>query len=420
MPSLKEKPMKPIRSLIFAFPVALLAACGGQVADPSFLDAVPSYGALSMDQTAEDAAAPLTAALTADSARAVMGPDDPCHPHLFIRTHEVVARVNRHLMKFLRHVASAIAHRPRVATGTQHVWEHVRNDVIVRFTVTRTGPEQFTWLLELAPAGTTDFKTIFSGEIDRTGATGPHQGTGNMTLDLTALHELVPQEHVVGTLSAGFAVSGHSRKLVVDAAQVAWDVDPAAMPAGMGSAVVAALGAPRNAHYVYFREPGKGGSLKIKDQMVFLCPANPSLKLADGVVVGRWYLTGGSLHGRSDALMSGGQLPDDQPPIAKVVGVTCHQSATEAGMPFESFWLMKAEDASGATLAGWSSAALPVGAVGPDACDPKLNQVGQNTDFPVVPTLANADTDFEFDAIRFTTSIELDVPENQPYPFPGM
>lgn len=402
--------------ILIAVPLVALAACAATEADQAFLDAAPSYGALAMDQVAADSVDPGTTpgALTAVEGQAVMAPDAPCHPHLFIRTHEVVARVNGHLARFLRHVGFAMSRRPEVAAEGQHLWERtLPSGVSVRFTMTRTG-DVFTWLLELAPpAGA--FVEVFWGEIDRTGATGPRQGKGTLTLDLTALHSVFPMERGTGQVSAGFAVTSTFRHVVVDAAQVAWEVNPMMLPPGMDPAVVAALEQPRSAHYVFYREFGTGGSLKVKDQMVFLCPANPSYQLADAVVVDRWYRAlDETRHGRSDGLITGGQLPDQQPtPWARAVGVTCHQGSTEMAMPDEFFWLMKAEAADGSTITGWSSEL--VGGAGPSACDPALNPPSGT-----VPDLVSSANDFDFSQVTFTTGVDLLDPANRPYPFPGL
>ncbi len=412
--------MKQSRILLLAAPIALLAACAGQTADPAFVDAAPSYAALAMDQTTPDGVAPAAGALSAtlvvapSDGAAAMAPES-CHPHLFVRTHEVVARVNRHLLKFLAHVAAAIGRRPRLADATEHVWQFVRRDGIqVRFTITRTDATSFSWLLELAPpAGV--FVPVFWGDIDRAGATGPHQGRGTMTLDLTALHGVDPMEKAVGIVEASFETTGTSRRLIVDAQGVAWEVEPM-MPDGtmMPAPVLSLLEQPRSGHYVYFREPGKGGSLKIQDQMVFLCPANPQLKLGDVMLADRWYLaSGGARHGRADGRLTGGQLPDLS--IDKVVGVTCHQSADDATLPAETFWLMKEEAADGSTIQGWSSAILTLGAIGPEACDPALNPPSGT-----VPDLDRPDHDFDFSGVTIAGNANLDDPANQPYPFPGM
>ena len=400
--------MKPSRILL-AVPLLALFACGGTSAEQSFLDAAPSYSALAMDQVAGDSTTPAASpmALTAAGAPAAMPGD--CHPHLFIRSHEVVGRVNHHLYRFLGLVDFAMARHPEVATTGQHVWERtLPNGVTVRFTMTRSG-DVFTWLLEAAPPGGS-FLDLFSGQIDRTGATGPRQGKGTMTLDLDHLHAVFPAEPVQGVVSAGFALTSSFRHVVVDGANVAWAIDATMMPAGMDPAALAALQQPRSGHYVFFREFGKGGSLKVKDQMVFLCPSNPSYKLADGVVVDRWYRhADGTRHGRSDGVVTGGQLPDQTPPWAEAVGVTCQQGSTEMGMPDEAYWLWKAEDGGGATITGWA------GGSGPSACDPALNPPSGD-----VPDLVDGTHDFDFSQVTFTTSVDLSAPENQPYPFPGL
>ncbi len=407
--------MNPSRILV-AVPFLALAACGGGGAQQAFLDAAPSYSGLAMDQVASDSTAPTASpgALTAADSLAMTASDSPCHPHLFIRTHEVVARVNHHLYRFLGLVEFALARHPEVATDGQHVWERVLpNGVTVRFTMTRAG-DVFTWLLEAAPPGG-DFLELFSGDIDRAGAAGPRQGKGSLTLNLTNLQTVFPREPASGLVSAGFELTSTFRHVAVDAAGVAWTVDPAMLPPGMDPAVVTALERPRNAHYVFYRKFGTGGSLKVKDQMVFLCPDNPRYKLADAVVVDRWYrFTDGTRHGRSDGLITGGQLPDQLPtPWASAVGVTCHQGSTEMATPDEFFWLMKAEAGDGSTITGWSSDLL--GGPGPSACDPKLNPPDGT-----VPDLLSGANDFDFSQVSFGTGVDLAAPGNDPYPFPGL
>ncbi len=406
--------------ILFAVPILALAACGANDAQQAFLDAAPSYGALAMDQVATDSVDPGTTpgALTAVEGQAMMAPEAPCHPHLFIRTHEVVTRVNAHLAKFLGRVGFAMARHPEVATEGQHVWQRaLLSGVTVRFTMTRTG-DVFTWLLEMAPPGGA-FVEVFWGDIDRTGATGPRQGKGTLTLDLTALHSVMPWEHATGQVSAGFEATATFRHVAVDAAAVAWEVNPLMMPPGMdptmAANVVAALEQPRDGHYVFYRKFGTGGSLKVKDQMVFLCPANPDYKLANAVVVDRWYRAADDTrHGRSDGLITGGQLPDQLPtPWASAVGVTCHQGSAEMATPDEFFWLMKAEAGDGSTITGWSSDLL--GGPGPSACDPKLNPPDGT-----VPDLLSGANDFDFSQVSFGTGVDLAAPGNDPYPFPGL
>jgi hypothetical protein len=246
--------------------------------------------------------------------------------------------------------------------------------------------------------GTTPLPVAMTGQIDRHDATLPHEGKGTMHIDFAALHAGYPLERVSqGTLDVQFDVEAGSRNLTVTASNIAWDLDATMFES---ADVVTALSAPRSGAYVYFREPGKGGSLKIEDQMVFLCPANPSLLPADAQLVSRWYrLADGSVHGRSDALMQHGQLTAAS--IDHVAAVTCHQSAVEGAVQGEGFWLMKAEDASGATIAGASS--TTVADASATACDPV---------FGSVPTLTDNANDFTGWPASYTDGI--------PFPFPNM
>jgi hypothetical protein len=382
--------MKPTRLLISALlALAALAGCGGTTSESAFQAAAPNYQALSMDLTSSDASAPSAAALTvASDATAVTLPD--CHPHLFIRTHDVVSRVNRHLWHFLRHVEGVIHRHPDSTTGDSQVWERVKDGIDVRFTITRASDVAYTWKLEMkSVTGTSDFVVVFSGDIDRTGAQGPHEGVGDATLDLGALASVTGQD-VAGILTTHFETFTGKRLVVVDAKGVVWDSD----------ANAPILRQPRDAHYVYDREPGTGGSLKIDEQMVFACPTNVSLAPADVKLVARWYKTAsGSVHGRSDALMTGVQLPAGD----KVIGVTCHASATEGADQAESYWLMKEEDSSGLTIGG----ALHSTTADASACDAALNPPSG-----AVPGLDDSSTDFDMSGIVFTDST--------PYPFPGM
>ncbi|HQR30012.1 MAG TPA: hypothetical protein PLL32_06355, partial [Anaeromyxobacteraceae bacterium] len=159
---------------------------------------------------------------------------------------------------------------------------------------------------------------------------------------------------------------------------------------------------PRSGAYVYDRQPGKGGSLKIQDQMVFLCNmdsrvANAALVPADAQMVSRWFVAAdGSVKGRSDGLVTGGNLVA---PIDRIVGVTCHGAAADRRMPTEGYWLMKAENAAGDTVVGFNSMMAGDGTATP--CDPA---------FGAVPTLADATNDF--------TAWPASYADGAPYPFP--
>ena len=391
-----------LRNALLAAPLALALACGGSTAGTgsAALDAAtPSYAALALDQVSSDRnPVVLDTQGSALTAAAPIISGGLCHPHLFVRQREVVERINRHLYKALRHVEAVIARNPLTSTDTTKTWEIVENGIDRKFTITLVSDNVYSWELDIGPVGTTPLPVAFTGQIDRTGAAGPHQGTGTLHVDFANLHAGYPAERVSrGTLDVTFDVTAASRKITVTAAGIAWDLDATMFES---ASVVTALSSPRSGSYVYFREPGKGGSLKIQDQMVFLCPANPSFVAADAQLVSRWYkLTDGSIHGRSDALMQNGQLPAAS--VDHVVGVTCHQSAAEGNDQGEGFWLMKAEDASGATITGASSATS--GDAGATACDPIFGDV---------PTLAGNAADF--------TAWPSSYSDGVPFPFPGM
>ena len=83
--------------------------------------------------------------------RAATTPD--CHPHLFVRTGEIVERVNRHFRKHLHHVEELIRNNP-IADGETKTWEDVRDGTDRKFTMTRAanldGSSSFTFELDLA------------------------------------------------------------------------------------------------------------------------------------------------------------------------------------------------------------------------------------------------------------------------------
>lgn len=388
-----------VRNALFTTALLLGAACGGAGSGAALQAATPSYAALALDQvTTDTTASALTAPGGAELAAVLAMPTgEACHPHLFVRQREVVERVNRHLFKALHHVEELIASNPLTATDTTRVWDRVANGVEAKFTITLVSPEVYSWELDAGPAGTTPLPVVLTGQIDRSAATGPHQGKGTLHIDFANLFAAYPLEKVTaGTLDVKFDVAAASRQLTVTAVGVTWDLDPTNFAS---VSVLSALSAPRSGSYVYDREPGKGGSLKIQDQMVFACPSNPSLVAADAQLVSRWYRTAdGSVHGRSDALMQNGQLPADG--VDRVVAVTCHQSSGDGMDQGEGLWLMKAEDATGKTLSGFSSATLDPSAT---PCDPVFGDV---------PLLSDATKDFSGWPASYSDGV--------PFPFPGM
>ena len=90
----------------------------------------------------------------------VAGPPVPeCHPHLFVRTHEIIGRVNRHFFKHLHHVEELIANNP-LARRRDRTWENVRGGLDRKFTMTRTanadGSVTFDFELDVAQASQRD------------------------------------------------------------------------------------------------------------------------------------------------------------------------------------------------------------------------------------------------------------------------
>ena len=374
-----------LRTLFLAAPLAVVLACGGSTSTGTGSDALnaatPSFGALSLDQIATDTAAP-TAALVADlGSTQMMGPGGGvCHPHLFMREREVVERVNRHIYKVLRKVEKLIVANPQIDTDKSKTWTKTEEGVDVTFTIELKGTNEYSWTLAAGATGTASLPVVMTGVINRANATGPHQGKGKMEIDFAKLNAAFPNEKVAqGTIRVQFDVSATARKITVEADGIAWDMDPRHFD---NAVVPAALSAPRSGAYVYYREPGKGGSLKIQDQMVFACGMdrrveNLDLVPADARMVSRWFKTSdGTVHGRSDGIIQGGTLVA---PVASIVGVTCHNASAEQHMPTEGYWLMKAEDAAGATLLGFSSMSLMDTTAAP--CDAAFGDVPNLGDF---------------------------------------
>jgi hypothetical protein len=394
-----------LRTLFLAAPLAVVMACGSSTSTGSgssaLLAATPSYQTLALDQTSIDTAAP-SAAVIADGTPAELAGPGGCHPHLFMREREVVERVNRHVYKALRLVEKLLATNPVDDTSTSKTWTRSESGVDLAFTIKLVSPNVYSWELAAGATGTTPLPVVMTGEIDRNGYSGAHEGKGTMDVDFAKLHAAFPNERASsGTLAVQFDVSAAARKITVVADQVTWDLDANRFD---GGTVPAALAAPRSGAYVYHRAPGKGGSLKIQDQMVFLCNmdsriANASLVPADAQMVSRWFKAAdGTVHGRSDGLVTGGNLVA---PIDRIVGVTCHDASAEQHMPTEGYWLMKAENAAGDTVVGFNSMMAGDSAAIP--CDPA---------FGAVPTLADSSSDFQDWPASYS--------DGQPYPFPGM
>ena len=374
------------RILPCALATAALAACGGSATTSEFAASAPTFDKLAIAQNDGDMSEPVASdgspalALTADAA----APD--CHPHLFVRTGEIVSRVNRHFFKHVHHVEELIRNNP-IGDGETKTWENVRNGIDRKLTISRTanldGSATYAFELDVAavPAsGSPAFVKVMWGSITHVGPARTEDadaGSGTLVedkgvvnFDFTALASVAPHEHSSGQIVDTFdnvhdPVKGVKRSATLVLTNFLPDEGD---PHG-----------PRSGSYVWEREPGVGGKLQFQDTVTLLCLPNPALAQSDASTVARWYKAAdGSIHGRTDAKAAGGQLPAGD----TWEGVTCAKGPTTSA-PAEGFWLMKLEDSTGATVASQSSQ------LGTEPCDPV---------FGAVPAATNNATDYDFSA----------------------
>ena len=374
----------------------LLAACGG-TDDSAFQNNAPSYDLVHLEMDATDATPPTSASTTTQALES-----DPCHPHLFARTHEVVRRLNWHVHEVLHHVREIIATRAKIADGTTRVWENVNNGVDRRFTMSREADGSFRFKLELAVASATpEFHTALNGTLAPVSSTAADGGSavdevkGDVSFDYDAVRAVYATAKASGQMTFHYDVTRapvKSRDIVVSFTHfVPEDGDPHG---------------PRNGSYVYFQRPGVGGSLKFEDSLVLLCPSNPDALVANVDAVAEWYhAADGTLHGRADALAFGGQIPDTQ----DWQGVTCHAAST-VSTDGETYWMMKLENAAdGSTVQGSVHEASATVAT-PAMCDPAFID-GDS----VTPSLDGPANDFPFaDSFNADGSLK----DTTPYLFP--
>jgi hypothetical protein len=308
---------------------------------------------------------------------------DLCHPHLFARTGEVTWRLNAIFRRHLRHVDALIAHHPDLLSGDSATWTRTGDlgEPQREFTITRSADGlTYTFELDLAPSGQTppQWVKVFSGHVTDASVAPVAERTGDLVFDYDALRGVVPAERLAGTIEVTFdRVKDPSKpapgvKRVHQITFAAFSFGPSD-PHG-----------PRSGSFTHVSEPGIGGALTYQDDLVLLCPVNPSALEADTVTHARWYVAAdGAVHGRADAKATGGQIPAGD----VWMGLTCHEGAVGADPTTASqtpYWMMKLEDAGGATLQGHER---PVG--GGVACDPV---------FGAVPALADASSDYTFPA----------------------
>ena len=367
-----------MRKILSLAAMVAVASCGGAAQD-DFAKATPSFDSVALEISDADAVpenfeAPASTqqALAADAQVAV---EDPCHPHLFLRTHAIVAATNGGIWRVLRPIRKLIPFSPKRRDGSTHVWERVVDGFDFKYSIVKTGDHSFTATLQVKKVSDPDtaFVTVYDASVQRDPSAG--DGSGNATLDLDKLAS-VTGDAVSGRLTLSFNRTPAEKKVVVTMTNFKVNSDPA-----------------RNGHFVFDKQTGKGGSLKFIDDMVLRCTGQtpPAAGTTPVTAVARWLVATDGIHFRGDAGATGGQVPANE----KWEGVTCAQGRD----PRETFWMMKLEDTTtGMTISAHSSQNTVATAA---ACDPA---------FGPVPAIDNAATDYDFTKVDFTS--------DDPLPFP--
>jgi hypothetical protein len=383
--------MKTFRLIPFCVAAALGACGGAQSSTADFADAAPTYSNLALAQNDGDAVPPSANADTTTQQNATA---PSCHPHLMDRSHDIMARVNRHFYKHLARVEDLIQDHAKSATGNAASWEKIKDGVDRKFSMTKAanadGSATFTFQLDLKQVTAASFTTVMTGTVTALGHAAAadagatlRERSGSITFDFSALKTVLPTEEAEGKIIDSFDNlddPAKGEKRIASLALVNFIADDDGTRT------------PRNASFVWEREPSIGGSFAFQDQADFGCSQVES-GAATVDAVARWYkVDGQTVHGRTDATASGGPFTGGK----VLIGVTCGAGGT-AGKPAEGYWMLKVESATGATVSG---DAATVGS----ACDVKLDPKNG-----APPALANNATDFDFSALTFTT----------PYPFPN-
>src|SRR5205814_4691650 len=362
----------PVFSSLLA--AAALAACGKTGTTDDFRAAAPTSDKIAISEYDGDPVGGTAADDPSSSAQQAARPE--CHPHLFVRTHEIIGRLNRHFDKHLHHVEELIENNP-LSDGETRTWENIRAGLDRKFTMTRTanldGSASYDFELDVAsvPAsGSLSFVKVMWGSITHSGpsveasdagTTEAVENKGVVTFDFTALASVKTSERARGQITDTFdnvhdPVKGVKRTATV----VLTNFTP---EEGDGHG-------PRNGSYLWTREPKVGGKFQFQDTVTLFCLPNPAGVQSDLTAVSRWYnAADGGVHGRSDAKATGGQLDAG----LAWIGVTCAKGQTTSA-PAEGYWMMKLEQADGGTAVAHSSQ------VGTEPCDPLFGPVPSPTD----------------------------------------
>jgi hypothetical protein len=246
-------------------------------------------------------------------------------------------------------------------------------------TLDKTAPGKFTVTVGVAKTGGANFQTVVTGTIDRSNAEDVKK---QFSFDFDALHTVLPA--AAGDKSAGTLAVQIERTKSPDGTDKKRDVTYTM------TGFVPVYGdphGPRSGEIDFLEEPGVGGAMLYDASAVYFCPANPSLLAADTNTLARWYVKDGLVAGRADAIATGGQFPTGN----RWVGLTCRSielsamSGTNVTVD-NGYWLMKEEDASGATLGG-ADVAVEDGAASDAACDPAFGAVTDLADDRNDPTV---------------------------------
>jgi hypothetical protein len=375
------------RRMFVVLPAAMLgAACGPQDSAPTGVTeaalTAEAPTSASVDLAVGDATGmsdTLPASSVLDDASLLAPTMDPCHPHLFARTAEVVWRLNAVFYRHLRHVEHLIARRATSLDGGTGTWTETGTGLEVQrqLTITADGGT-YDFALALAPSGQTppQWVEVLSGSTTKTSTPTGSDRVGSLDFDYDALRSVLPAEHLTGKVAVAFERLADSSKpapglrRTTTVTFTGFSFGPAD-PHGL-----------RNGTFTHLGEPGVGGSVSFQDSLVLLCPANPQALVADAVTHARWYVAStGELRGRADAEATGGQVPAGD----SWLGVTCYQgdrTLRPLAALETAYWAMKEEDGTGATVAG--SAHQHGDAT---TCDPR---------FGAVPSQTGSASDYDF------------------------
>jgi len=374
-----------------------LFACGLSKTTSAIQDNAPTYSNAALDMESGDTNTPTgesTAALDQGS----------CHPYLFARTRNVVRRLNWHLYKVLFMFDHVIAEHPSAQSGATATWTRKGLGSTFRVVGTKVSDTEFTYEVDVKPNSADDSAFVKVGSADLTIADDANAGnaagdgrneSGTLNIDFSALASVVSTEHASGTLSYKFSIYGQQRNIEVTLADFTPDDDIDGT-------------SPRNAHYVFTRTVGVGGSLKYTDELILACPhvANdqPNTVTRSSVdTVFRWtHLSDGTFVARGDTEAiddSADTNPPNIPAGDKIEGVTC---GTLGNGDVEKYWMMKLEDSTGATaVSGTFSYDSQPNADPTSACDAA---------FGSIPGTDSGTNDYDFSSVNFADPTAVSFP----------